>query len=145
MKTKICSHCGRELLLSEFYRRNKGSKSGRHSWCKKCSKIWVTKWRQKNPERDAHIIRRMKYGIEPEDFAALLRKQSGVCAICGQPETRILREKVCSLGVDHDHKTGKIRGLLCFRCNTVIGRVEENVGLLRQMIVYIKERCKGEI
>ena len=64
-----------------------------------------------------------KYGIRLSDYNAMLEKQGGVCAICGKPETKMQArvkggEKILdSLQVDHDHKTGKIRGLICWLCN----------------------------
>ena len=104
--------------------------------------FWARKWahRQKaNPgaERARHYKR--KFGITIEQYEDLHKSQNGVCAICRKPEISCdsksgLRR---SLAVDHCHKTGKIRGLLCWRCNTVIGKLEECPILLRQMIFYL--------
>jgi phage regulator Rha-like protein len=58
----------------------------------------------------------------------MLEHQEGVCAICGKPETVKSRKgEVLALAIDHDHATGKVRGLLCFRCNTTLGTYERNV------------------
>jgi hypothetical protein len=61
-------------------------------------------------------------------YAQLLVKQDFKCAICKKPETKVdkQRNKITRLAVDHDHKTGKVRGLLCFICNTNLGRFERN-------------------
>jgi hypothetical protein len=65
-----------------------------------------------------------RFGLEPEDYDAMLEAQGGVCAICGQPETVVRYGQVQPLSVDHDHKTGQVRGLLCHRCNIRVGWVE---------------------
>jgi hypothetical protein len=65
-------------------------------------------WDKRN-RRDNML--RKKYGIDIETYERMLRAQDGVCAICRRPP------KTVRLNVDHDHKTGRVRGLLCFRCN----------------------------
>lgn len=66
--------------------------------------------------RNKQLIR--KYGITLEDYEVLLKNQGGVCGICGKPP-----KPDRALDVDHDHKTGKVRGLLCHNCNyRVLGR-----------------------
>ncbi len=70
--------------------------------------------------------------------------QNGLCAICNQPETAFMKNKIMYLAVDHDHKTGKIRGLLCSNCNNGLGRFYDNVELLQNAIGYIeKSRPEG--
>ncbi len=64
--------------------------------------------------------------------------QHDVCAICKRPETHMRNEHTIGLSVDHDHATGKLRGLLCFRCNTTLGRVNDNPELLEQMAAYLR-------
>lgn len=68
------------------------------------------------------------YGITIEDFNSLLKKQSGVCAICGKGPKG--KSRLC---VDHDHETGKVRGLLCYRCNMAIGALSS---------IYLLEKAK---
>ena len=74
-----------------------------------------------------------KYGIAPEEHALLFAKQEGCCAICGSAR--------CSSGnrfaVDHDHQTGEVRGLLCKRCNMVIGIFEDSAELLQAAGEYL--------
>lgn len=72
------------------------------------------------------------YGITPEQRAELFRKQAGRCVICNRPAW----EK--DLDIDHDHKTGKVRGLLCRNCNTGLGMFGDNVEILQNAIEYIK-------
>lgn len=68
--------------------------------------------------RNNELVRR--YGITLADYVAMLRAQGGGCAICGQKPTRR------NLAVDHDHATGKVRGLLCAPCNTGLGTLESD-------------------
>ncbi len=56
-------------------------------------------------------VRLRRYGLDPDSYLAWLHSQNGVCALCKKPPKRQ------RLHVDHDHKTGKVRGLLCYRCN----------------------------
>lgn len=78
-------------------------------------------------------------GLTPEQFAEKLREQNGVCAICKRPETAIDRGRVRELSVDHNHSTGIVRSLLCFRCNTVIGKMEENEILFQAAADYLRQ------
>lgn len=68
---------------------------------------------------------KLVYGLTLEQYQTMLEKQHGVCALCGQPETRQQYGVLDPLAVDHDHKTGKIRGLLCRKCNLALGVFEE--------------------
>lgn len=81
-----------------------------------------------------------KYGVHPNEFNQKLKDQNFVCAICEEPETSLFRNipgKVKKLSQDHDHKTGKMRGLLCTRCNHFLGRVNEDISLIQKMIDYL--------
>lgn len=81
--------------------------------------------------------RKLSYGITQEAYDALLAQQNGVCAICGNPETVIIRGTLCPLSVDHDHDTGKIRGLLCSTCNAALGLFKDNIENLSNAIDYL--------
>jgi hypothetical protein len=73
-----------------------------------------------------------KYGITIEQYDEMLKAQGGVCAICrkARPEGRTLH-------VDHDHETGEVRGLLCFRCNNALGDFEEEYELFQKAADYL--------
>lgn len=86
---------------------------------------------QKN-EMDARLKR--TYGITLEEYNALHSKQDGRCKICNQPETARNR----SLAVDHDHKTGKVRGLLCGKCNMALGKFQDDERILASAIAYLQ-------
>jgi hypothetical protein len=67
-----------------------------------------------------------------------LESQGGVCAICHRGETLIVKGTLARLAGDHDHTTGKLRGLLCSRCNLAIGRLEERVEVFEQAAAYLR-------
>lgn len=79
--------------------------------------------------------RRLKlgYNLSVEEYDKMLVEQNGVCAICSNPPTGK------PLHVDHNHKTGKVRKLLCFTCNSAIGYAKEDINLLGRMIVYLEK------
>lgn len=80
------------------------------------------------------------FGISLEEYEALFKEQGGVCKICGEPEKRTdpRTGKIYALSVDHCHKTGKIRGLLCMAHNKAIGLFGDSVSLLRAAISYLE-------
>lgn len=93
-------------------------------------------WRDTDNGRNKTLLR--TYGITLKQYDEMLAEQGGVCAICLQPETMIHNGKIKRLSVDHDHKTGKVRGILCQRCNTTLGRYEDNPELMRNLISYLE-------
>lgn len=96
----------------------------------------MAEWRRKNPERHASARRRSvlrsKDGLTLEEYDALLLKQGGACAICGQSPS------LKALHVDHHHETGNVRGLLCNNCNRCLGLLKDDVAVLRSAIVYLE-------
>ena len=85
---------------------------------------------------------RYKYGLSMEQYEQLLNSQRNVCAICGQSETRTFRGIVSPLSVDHDHDTGKVRGLLCYGCNAGIGRLKDSPSFLTKAAHYLRSYGK---
>lgn len=75
-----------------------------------------------------------RYGLTIEQYSVLLQKQNGVCAICGQTESTKTK---ANLAVDHEHGTGKVRGLLCMMCNTGIGKFSTRE-ILQRAISYLE-------
>ena len=79
-----------------------------------------------------------KYNMRPEEYDAMLEVQSGVCLICGRPPKKI------RLHVDHDHKTGKVRGLLCFQCNNqVVLVLDRYPRRIHRALLYLKGKLRG--
>jgi len=116
-----CRRCERYLDKSHFWSRN--------TYCKECTPII------------GHIQNLKKYGLTRDQYVDLEKSQNNVCKICGESETKRKR-----LSVDHDHSCcsgisscGKcIRGLLCSRCNMVLGQVNDDKNLLEKMIKYLQ-------
>jgi hypothetical protein len=93
-----------------------------------------------NPQSYREKRMRHRYGIEPAEYDALLAAQGGLCAICRQPPGENVRAhwggKLC---VDHDHATGKIRGLLCNDCNLAVG-YGKTAEVLHRAAEYVRDR-----
>jgi len=90
-------------------------------------------------ESDRNIKRR--FGLTRDQYNEKLKNQNYVCAICDQPETAVdgRTGTIKSLAVDHCHKYKGIRKLLCGRCNTTLGKVDDSTELLQSMINYLKK------
>lgn len=92
--------------------------------------------RSRHDDRKRHL---KKYGLSLEDYNNMLVVQHGVCVICGDLEkTSHSTGLVHNLSVDHNHQTGKVRGLLCHHCNTGLGGFKDNILLLEKAIQYLK-------
>jgi hypothetical protein len=93
-------------------------------------------WRSRNPERVRNMALMYHYGISLEEYNKMLSAQGGSCAICScVPGLR-------RLAVDHNHSTGKVRGLLCGPCNRALGILSDDPALLRAASDYL-ERSKS--
>ena len=141
----ICSKCQHPKAETDFYKRN-----GKPiSQCKKCHNIRTNAWYVRN--RDEQLIARRaqyklsnnalrntrickKHGIDINQLRKLHQEQNDCCAICHNPE-----EIKTVLSLDHSHKTKQIRGLLCMRCNLLIGQAKEDIIILKDAIEYLKK------
>ena len=95
-------------------------------------------YRENNPEKIRNHDLKSNHSITLEEYNKMLEKQNGVCAICGKKETdKISSKKIKNLAVDHNHKTGKVRGLLCGRCNKAIGLFQDNLEHLQSAFKYL--------
>jgi hypothetical protein len=134
--TKWCPACQLRLPLSEFNWNNKAAGKLR-GYCRPCDNLKKRDDAERYRERLNKRAREkyiQKYGMTIEDYDAMLETQGGVCAICAGPNQRDRR-----FDVDHDHKTGRVRGLLCSRCNVGIGLFKDNQGMLSSAIVYLSK------
>lgn len=121
---KVCSKCKMPKDPECFF-RHAGTKDGLHSSCKPCNKG--------HPDtRRKHTLSQV--GLTIEDYDGWLAAQGGVCAICKQPEPHTNKR----LSVDHDHRTGKARGLLCSFCNPGLGMFRDSIATLSAAIEYLK-------
>lgn len=139
---KTCKNCNVEKSLDEFY-THKRTRDGKGSWCKKCL-IQKTSEKRKDPEQKElwkeygrRSVLKKRYGITADEYDQMAIEQNG-CAICGALECGG-RGSTSRLAVDHDHVTGKIRGLLCNNCNNGLGRFKDDVELLQKAITYLEK------
>lgn len=145
---KSCCYCKLSKPLSEFHRQAKAV-DGHQNRCKLCAialaRKWQTdhkdrvnkknaEWKRKNPKKVSFMMHRDRlrrfYGMSVDEYH--LAVQGGVCAICEQPSPNKTR-----LAVDHDHKTGQIRGLLCSLCNHALGQVERVLNWTKRAEFYL--------
>jgi Autographiviridae endonuclease VII len=87
-------------------------------------------WHKENPGKQYWYRIKCVYGLSQETFAAMLSSQGGNCKICNTGLEQPM--------IDHDHETGKVRGLLCRRCNAFLGYIEKNPGLLEKALEYLE-------
>lgn len=92
--------------------------------------------RKKNPELHRWSWLKAKYGLMKHDYEAMLQEQNGRCKICDALPTGLGVGKI--LEVDHCHKTNRVRGLICRRCNTAIAYLESEPSLLAKMVSYLQ-------
>lgn len=139
---KICAKCKTPKEPGDFCR---DLLKGLKSWCKECANTA----QKERYDRDSNRRRaktegniELKYGLTPEAWGNLFEKQGGVCAICKNPETQNKR-----ISVDHDHETGKVRGLLCNNCNRGLGLLKDSLHTLSAAVEYLKSsastNCSG--
>jgi hypothetical protein len=166
-RTKQCSKCKQSKPITDFY-RDSSRKNKLEYWCKSCSKeyqkeydksekgqqrrklyrktdqskflqkVWRTSERGKEYHRE--YSRKRLYGITVEEFNNLIKKQNSICPI-GNHKI----EDIKQFHVDHDHVTGKIRGLLCGSHNRALGLFHDNINELQCAVQYlsIKETTHG--
>ena len=139
---KKCTSCGQLLSVLYFPRTSKKKGCKLHPNCMICLKEKQRKNRLNNPEKYKKILRRhrlKKYGLSIEAFEELFKSQKGKCAICGVSEVTISESIYEKLNVDHDHNTGRVRGLLCPNCNLGIGNLKHNINILNNAIEYLRK------
>lgn len=138
--TWICSVCETEKDISAFY-INKRDGTAR-SPCKECKRIYNKNHCVKNKEHiqkyNFNFKLKYLYNMTREDYENKLVEQNNVCAICKLPS----RIKNKQLFIDHCHRTDKVRGLLCLKCNSVLGMANDDAALLQSAISYL-ERHKN--
>lgn len=150
---KTCSRCGESKTYDHFY----AHKGGLHPQCKPCNmrskkesndrvraqdpeayrerqKEYQARWNARFPDKRRAGDRRRnlkKFGLTVEEYSLMEEAQCGKCAICGVPS------EGKALAVDHNHETGKVRGLLCGPCNMALGQLEPS-NRLSVAVQYLK-------
>lgn len=123
-----CADCGEEKSPDDFP-RHRGKKSGRYCYCKRCHNKRGQETRQRLYGGSRHYHLKQRYGIGAADVERMIREQDGLCALCRRRPAE---------HVDHDHRTGKVRGILCEPCNGGLGQFKDNVQTIRNAIEYLK-------
>ena len=152
MPLKKCSKCKKNKSLSDFT-KDKSRKDGLCNTCKLCRNIRQKKYyeinrskrlkyeknRYKNNRNKFWANNIKKYGITIEDWQAMFEAQLGCCLICGTHQSKLKKR----LSIDHNHGTGKVRGLLCNNCNRALGLFGDSVNNIKGALDYL--RMKDEI
>ena len=102
------------------------------------------KYHSENPDKNMEYQRMANYGISSEQYYDLVKRQNNRCGICGRLERRknYKTGKRQSLSIDHDHASGKNRGLLCRDCNFAIGLFEDNAAIVQKAVQYLRKHNK---
>jgi Autographiviridae endonuclease VII len=152
-----CKYCHQEYYKINIEKRDKDNKDYRTNFPDKVktdNKEWrlknkeynderIAKWRGNNPDKvkfmrwRGHI--KFTYKITSKEYDEMIEQQNGLCKICNKPETKMnmLKDGIQRLSVDHCHKTGKVRGLLCGKCNTALGSLRDSIDTLNSAIAYL--------
>ena len=126
---KRCPDCGKYKPLSDFP-RNRRTKSGYATYCKPCHNARGDESRRRLHGSSRHYHLKRRYGIGATEVEHLIREQGGVCLICGKRNPD---------HVDHDHVTGRVRGVLCFNCNGGIGQFSDDPARLYRAAFYVED------
>ena len=118
---KTCTKCGLEKPPTEF-RKAKLGKDGLSANCKTCH---------------ASDAMKRNYGITIEDYDRMFKEQGGVCKICGTDNPGKGKGR---FSIDHNHETGKVRGLLCYSCNVAIGHLQDDPAIALSAFNYLNEK-----
>lgn len=136
---KQCYKCSEFKETSEFY-KNRARYDGFSTYCKRCelkiSKEFGSRTEIKNRRNINN--RKSRLGISNDVYLKRLEEQNGMCAIC----KRLPNKKEKALAVDHNHNTGQFRGLLCFNCNTALGKFQDDPEILLNAFIYLVSEHK---
>ncbi len=146
---KKCTRCERNKAITEFYKKESRCKTcvneiRREKYNENPEKFItrVKKFRKDNPEKIRDTKLKQAYGVGNTYYDAKLKEQGNVCAGCGRNVKTVWRDKEIKMALDHDHLTGKPRGVLCIKCNRAYGLLEENIQTMLNLIEYTKKYQK---
>lgn len=133
---QVCRRCNVSKPLSDFYVRHDLAEPRPVKICKQCKRTAGSAYYQEN----FHLwtSRAVGFKVTKEEIQALLEKQKGCCALCLKPQYQTRRGEKARyrLHCDHDHETGKLRGLLCNNCNSAVGRIAETAEMRARLVAY---------
>jgi hypothetical protein len=151
-QARVCRGCGELKPFADFYRCHTGS-NGHQARCKPCmsekgrehirqrkyyykdvEKTRILARKRKTAERCRQYVLKSKYNLTPEAWIAMFDAQGNKCAICGTTEPGTKHAK---WDTDHNHATGKVRGILCAACNRLLGSARDSQRVLSNAINYL--------
>lgn len=129
---KPCLECLATLPLENFH-INARKKDGHEGKCKICRNKQKALWKKNNPGKTSLYKKLGQYGLTIAEYKKMVEYQQNKCVICQQS-----CKQFPTLSIDHNHVTGKVRGLLCSRCNSGLGFFGDDINLLERAIAYIQ-------
>lgn len=132
--SQVCPTCRVDKPVSAFHKKA-ASKFGITNECKQCVSHKGYQRYQRKREAMRVQANAQRYLLTAAEYTAMFERQRGLCAICGNPQ----RGRITRLSVDHDHKTGKVRELLCSLCNRGLGWFRENPSTIQAAIAYLEK------
>ena len=131
-----CAHCNTIQPIANFHTKN----SGRYkiaSVCIPCASKYKKERYYRESKEERLDARCKRYGITSDEYKEIYYNQSGKCAICFVGESETQHGK---FDIDHCHETGKVRGLLCPKCNKALGLFDDDLGRLSRAKSYLKDK-----
>lgn len=152
---RVCSKCGEELpLTTKHFRTHKHGRDGFRADCRVCEQMMQYRYKYKRGKKYSESKKKVyqtpkgyysywksriksQFNLTPEEIQEKMDILKGCCEICGDSLVDSMSTK--SYHIDHDHRTGEVRGLLCHYCNTGIGLMKEDEEIMLRAITYLKE------
>lgn len=140
-----CSKCKKQLPVESFAKCTTPKHKSR-GYRQYCCRACQSRYDKRRYSKTAPRVRKYQllrfYGITPEQYQELYSQQSGLCFICLTPKDAWTgntgTNNTACLYVDHDHKTNKVRGLLCHKCNFGLGQFKDDPELIKRALVYLQ-------
>lgn len=142
---RFCPSCVRMIRTTEFRHVIKCVKGERK--CIDCGTSQNFRTTSRCATCDSHYKRLRTYGLTKQQYEKMVSAQENKCIICKRHESECIRRErkvFKGLVIDHCHKTGKVRGLLCIRCNVAIGYIEQEEDRIEKMIAYLRGTAPNE-
>lgn len=130
---KLCKKCNIVKDITKFH-KNKSTKDGLSHWCSKCNIKYEHSQDRTEYKKEYNI---KSYGISLEEYNIILINQDNRCPGCNRKFDN--KNKITKPNIDHNHSTNKVRGLLCGKCNTILGYANDNITVLYNLIKYLEK------
>lgn len=144
--SKRCIKCN-GLLSLQYFTKDASKKDGRSIYCQSCQRRKQKEYRKNTPEKQKEYKKRhhsseksrdyslrYRYGMTSSQFDIMFESQGRICALCNSDKSDSK-----NFVVDHCHKTGKVRGILCSYCNRALGMLKDDTEILKKAIIYLSK------